>query len=34
VNGRAGELVSAERGEGMLATDIIDRIAPILFRKG
>jgi NAD(P)H-hydrate epimerase len=32
VNGRAGESVAAERGEGMLATDLVDRIPAELFR--
>jgi hydroxyethylthiazole kinase-like uncharacterized protein yjeF len=32
VNGRAGQAVAAERGEGMLATDLIDRIPAELFR--
>jgi len=34
VNGRAGEIVAAERGEGMLASDLVDRIPAELFRKG
>jgi NAD(P)H-hydrate epimerase len=34
VNGRAGELVGVERGEGMLASDLVDRIPGILFGKG
>ena len=34
VNGRAGEIVAAKRGEGMLATDLIDRIPAELFKKG
>ena len=33
VNGRAGQAVSAERGEGMLATDLVDRIPLELFRR-
>jgi NAD(P)H-hydrate epimerase len=33
VNGRAGEIVGAERGEGMLATDLIDRIPAELFKE-
>jgi len=33
VNGRAGQAVAAERGEGMLATDLIDRIPLELFRR-
>ncbi len=32
VNGRAGQIVAAERGEGMLATDLVDRIPAELFR--
>ena len=32
VNGRAGQTVAAERGEGMLATDLVDRIPSELFR--
>jgi NAD(P)H-hydrate epimerase len=32
VNGRAGQIVAAERGEGMLATDLVDRIPVELFR--
>jgi hydroxyethylthiazole kinase-like uncharacterized protein yjeF len=34
VNGRAGEIVAAERGEGMLASDLVDRIPAELFRNG
>jgi hydroxyethylthiazole kinase-like uncharacterized protein yjeF len=34
VNGKAGEFVAAERGEGMLASDLVDRIPAELFRKG
>jgi hydroxyethylthiazole kinase-like uncharacterized protein yjeF len=34
VNGRAGERVAAERGGGMLASDLVDRIPAILFGKG
>ena len=34
VNGRAGEIVAAERGEGMLASDLVDRIPAVLFRNG
>jgi NAD(P)H-hydrate epimerase len=34
VNGKAGEVVAAERGEGMLASDLIDRIPAELFRDG
>ena len=33
VNGRAGQAVAAERGEGMLATDLVDRIPAELFRE-
>lgn len=33
VTGRAGERVAAERGEGMLASDIVDRIPSELFRS-
>jgi NAD(P)H-hydrate epimerase len=33
VNGRAGQAVAAERGEGMLATDLVDRIPAELFSK-
>ena len=32
VNGMAGQLAAAERGEGMLATDLVDRIPAVLFR--
>jgi ADP-dependent NAD(P)H-hydrate dehydratase / NAD(P)H-hydrate epimerase len=32
VNGRAGQTVAAERGEGMLATDLVDQIPRELFR--
>ena len=32
VNGRAGEWVAAERGGGMLASDLVDRIPAELFR--
>ena len=32
VNGRAGERVAAERGGGMLASDLVDRIPAELFR--
>ncbi|MDP2798248.1 MAG: NAD(P)H-hydrate dehydratase [Methanoregula sp.] len=32
VNGRAGERVAAERGSGMLASDLVDRIPAELFR--
>jgi NAD(P)H-hydrate epimerase len=34
VNGRAGERVAAERGGGMLASDLVDRIPAELFMKG
>jgi NAD(P)H-hydrate epimerase len=34
VTGRAGEVVAAERGEGMLASDLVDRIPAELFRNG
>jgi len=34
VNGVAGSQVAAERGEGMLASDLVDRIPGILFTKG
>ncbi len=34
VNGNAGQQVAAERGEGMLASDLVDRIPAILFGKG
>jgi hydroxyethylthiazole kinase-like uncharacterized protein yjeF len=34
VNGRAGEIVAAERGEGMIASDLVDRIPAELFRNG
>jgi hydroxyethylthiazole kinase-like uncharacterized protein yjeF len=34
VNGRAGEVVAAERGKGMLASDLVDRIPAELFRNG
>jgi NAD(P)H-hydrate epimerase len=32
--GRAGEQVAAERGEGMIASDLVDRIPAILFGRG
>jgi NAD(P)H-hydrate epimerase len=32
VNGMAGQFAAAERGEGMLATDLVDRIPAVLFR--
>ena len=34
VNGRAGMLVDRERGQGMLASDLIDRIPSVLFSEG
>jgi hydroxyethylthiazole kinase-like uncharacterized protein yjeF len=34
VNGRAGQVVAAERGEGMLASDLVDRIPAELFKRG
>lgn len=34
VNGKAGEAVVADRGGGMLASDIVDKIPSVLFRKG
>ena len=34
VNGKAGQQVAAERGAGMLASDLVDRIPGILFGKG
>jgi len=34
VCGKAGESVAAERGGGMLASDLVDRIPSVLFRKG
>jgi NAD(P)H-hydrate epimerase len=34
VNGRAGEIVAAERGGGMIASDLVDRIPAELFRNG
>ena len=33
VNGRAGQIVANERGEGMLASDLVDRIPAELFRR-
>jgi hydroxyethylthiazole kinase-like uncharacterized protein yjeF len=33
VNGRAGQVVAAERGEGMLASDLVDRIPAELFKE-
>ncbi len=34
VNGRAGSAAVAERGGGILASDIVDKIPSVLFRKG
>ena len=34
VNGRAGQYVAITRGEGMLASDLVDRIPAELFKKG
>jgi NAD(P)H-hydrate epimerase len=34
VNGRAGQFVAAKRGEGMLASDLVDRIPAELYKKG
>jgi NAD(P)H-hydrate epimerase len=34
VNGRAGERVAAERGGGMLASDLVDKIPAELFKNG
>jgi len=34
VNGKAGQQVAAERGEGMLASDLVDRIPGIVFERG
>jgi hydroxyethylthiazole kinase-like uncharacterized protein yjeF len=34
VNGRAGQFVTAKRGEGMLASDLVDRIPAELYKKG
>jgi ADP-dependent NAD(P)H-hydrate dehydratase / NAD(P)H-hydrate epimerase len=34
VNGRAGSAAVAERGGGILASDIVDKIPAVLFRKG
>jgi ADP-dependent NAD(P)H-hydrate dehydratase / NAD(P)H-hydrate epimerase len=34
VNGKAGEIVAVERGEGMLASDLVNRIPAVLFGKG
>jgi hydroxyethylthiazole kinase-like uncharacterized protein yjeF len=34
VNGMAGQAVVAERGGGMLASDMVDKIPTVLFRKG
>ena len=33
VNGRAGERVAAERGVGMLASDLVDKIPAELFKN-
>ncbi|MDD4136986.1 MAG: NAD(P)H-hydrate dehydratase [Methanoregula sp.] len=34
INGKAGEAVVSERGGGMLASDLVDKIPAVLFRKG
>jgi hydroxyethylthiazole kinase-like uncharacterized protein yjeF len=34
VNGRAGSAAVAERGGGILASDLIDKIPPVLYSKG
>lgn len=34
VNGRAGSAAVAERGGGILASDLVDKIPSVLFRKG
>jgi NAD(P)H-hydrate epimerase len=34
VNGRAGQFVAAKRSEGMLASDLVDRIPAELYKKG
>ena len=34
VNGMAGMAVTRERGNGMLASDVVDRIPSVLFREG
>ena len=34
VNGRAGSAVVAERGGGILASDLVDKIPSVLYRKG
>ena len=34
VSGKAGEAVVAERGGGILASDLVDKVPSILFRKG
>ncbi|WP_321506996.1 NAD(P)H-hydrate dehydratase [uncultured Methanoregula sp.] len=34
VNGRAGQAVADERGRGLIASDIVDKIPAVLFRKG
>jgi hydroxyethylthiazole kinase-like uncharacterized protein yjeF len=33
VNGRAGSAAVAERGGGILASDVVDKIPPVLYRK-
>jgi NAD(P)H-hydrate epimerase len=33
VNGRAGEVVAARQGGGMLASDLVNEIPKILFQK-
>ena len=33
VNGRAGEAVAAERGGGLIASDIVEKIPAILYGK-
>ncbi len=34
VCGKAGESVAADRGSGMLASDVVDKVPSVLFRKG
>ena len=34
VCGKAGESVAMEKGAGMLASDLVDKIPAVLFRKG
>jgi NAD(P)H-hydrate epimerase len=34
VCGKAGEAVAAERGGGMLASDVVDKVPSVLFRRG